>query len=73
MGIAAIAFIGLGFLIVFLGAMSLRNTHQNPQYQNHPDDPYVADTKYRRVHVWIILAGAGPLIIGVLLILLITM
>ncbi len=73
MGIAAIIFIGLGFLVVFLGTMSLRNTHQNPQYRNHPDDPYIADMKYRRAHVQIILVGAVLLVVGVLLVLLITM
>lgn len=71
MAIVAIAFLGLGFLVVFLGAMSLRHTWwQNPHGRKQTEDLYVTDNRSRRSHVRVILFGGVLFAIGVLLIVL---
>lgn len=66
MGIVAIIFLGLGFLVVFLAAMSLqRGSYDGNYYKRSLDEhDYAAVNRLHRLHVQAIVLGGLPFIVG---------
>ena len=66
----AIALLGIGFLIIFLGTMSLQSwsSHERDGYKKNPnDDSYVIEHRYRHLHVRTIVAGGGIFVLGAII------